>query len=108
MAFGTAATLEDLYALEEHTKAEIVNGQMVIMSPTAYLPNRAAGTIYISLRQYETQVPDGHALTDNAGFTVDLPHRKSFSPDAAFYIGPPSGGKFLPSAYLCRRGSERG
>ncbi len=29
----------------------------------------------------------GHAFGDNVGFIVDLPHRKSFSPDAAFYIG---------------------
>ena len=32
------------------------------------------------------------------GFRVDLPNRKSFSPDAAFYTGPPSGMKFLQGA----------
>jgi Uma2 family endonuclease len=29
---------------------------------------------------------------------VDLPNRKSFSPDAAFYVGEPSEGKFLDGA----------
>jgi len=30
----------------------------------------------------------GIAVGDNAAFVVNLPHRKSFSPDAAFYTGP--------------------
>ena len=29
---------------------------------------------------------------------VDLPRRRSFSPDAAFYVGPPTGGKFVKGA----------
>jgi hypothetical protein len=28
------------------------------------------------------------------GFRVNLPHRQSFSPDAAFYVGPDPGMKF--------------
>ena len=32
----------------------------------------------------------GYAVPDNVGFVVDLPHRKSFSPDAAFYVGEPT------------------
>ncbi|HEX6292265.1 MAG TPA: Uma2 family endonuclease, partial [Herpetosiphonaceae bacterium] len=35
---------------------------------------------------------------DNAGFLVKLAHRQSFSPDAAFYVGAPSGMKFLEGA----------
>jgi len=37
-------------------------------------------------------------LPDNVGFIVNLPNRRSFSPDAAFYIGKPTGGKFLDGA----------
>ncbi|MFY9554020.1 MAG: Uma2 family endonuclease, partial [Blastocatellia bacterium] len=40
----------------------------------------------------------GRAYGDNVGFIVSLPHRKSFSPDAAFFIGPRAGGKFLQGA----------
>lgn len=29
---------------------------------------------------------------------MELSHRESFSPDAAFYIGPRAGGKFLEGA----------
>ena len=32
---------------------------------------------------------EGIAFGDNAGFLCDLPNRKSFSPDAAFEVGPP-------------------
>ena len=32
----------------------------------------------------------------NAAFLANLPSRKSFSPDAAYYTGPPAGMKFLP------------
>ena len=81
------ATIEDLYNVPEHGKAEIVNGELVLMSPTGGIPNRAAGQIYLSLAQYEQRTKRGYALTDNAGFIVDLPNRKSFSPDAAFYKG---------------------
>lgn len=98
MVTKTQATIEDLYHVPENGKAEIVNGELVLMSPTGDLPNSAAGAIYVSLRQYARDIGMGRAYTDNAGFKVDLPHRKSFSPDAAFYVGPRTGGKFLEGA----------
>ena len=39
---------------------------------------------------------EGVAFGDNAGFLCDLPHRKSFSPSAAFGIGPEMNMGFLP------------
>ena len=68
------------------------------MSPTGDLPSSAAGAIYASLRQYQRNVGGGRAYADNTGFTVNLPNRKSFCPDAAFYVGPRAGGKFLAGA----------
>ena len=79
-------------------KAEVVDGEIVVMSPAGYAHNRAAGNIYVSLRQYERDTRCGVALSDNAGFVVNLPHRKSFSPDAAFHVGPPPGPGFLQGA----------
>ena len=35
---------------------------------------------------------------DGAGFHVNLPHRESFSPDAAYHIGPCTGMRFLEGA----------
>ena len=40
----------------------------------------------------------GYAYPGNVGFQVELPNRKSFSPDAAFYTGPATGMKFIEAA----------
>jgi Uma2 family endonuclease len=69
------------------------------MSPTGGIPGRAAGRIYRSLDDYERATGAGYAFPDNVGFLVDLPHRKSFSPDAAFWTGElPGSGEFLQGA----------
>ena len=67
------ATIEDLYNLPDNCKAEIVNGELLLMTPTGDQPNRAAGAIYISLRQNESNIPQGRAYTDNAGFKLRDP-----------------------------------
>lgn len=90
------ATIEDLYKIEG--KAEIVDGKVVLMLPTGDEPGRAGGSVYISLRQHERQTASGHAVPDNVGFVVNLPHRRSFSPDVAFHTGPSSGMKFVDGA----------
>ncbi len=98
MSTKANATIEDLYHVPENGKAEIINGELVLMPPTGDLPNRAGGSIYVSLRLHEPNVSSGRAYSDNAGFKVNLPNRESFSPDAAFYIGKSSGMKFLEGA----------
>jgi Uma2 family endonuclease len=85
MSTKTEATIEDLYKVD--SKAELINGEIVLMSPTGGLPGYAAGEIFVSLRDYERRTKSGYAVTDNAAFVVNLTHRKSFSPDAAFYVG---------------------
>jgi Uma2 family endonuclease len=97
MSTKTQATVEDLYRLPRDGKAEVVNGEIVLMSPTGDMPGRAGGAIYVSLRSFERQA-GGRAYPDNVGFRVSLPNRKSFSPDVAFYVGKPSGMKFLDGA----------
>lgn len=97
MSTKTQATVEDLYRLPDNGKAEIVNGEVVLMSPTGDMPGRAGGAIYVRLRGVERHA-GGRAYPDNVGFRVNLPNRKSFSPDAAFYVGESSGMKFLEGA----------
>ncbi|MEK6325285.1 MAG: Uma2 family endonuclease [Acidobacteriota bacterium] len=97
MTTKAGAIIEDLYSLPDNAKAEIVNGEIILMPPTGDMPNRVGGSVYISLRQHEGKTP-GRAYTDNVGFTVDLPNRGSFSPDVAWYIGPPAGMRFLEGA----------
>jgi Uma2 family endonuclease len=98
MSTKIEATIEDLYRVPENGKAEIVNGELVLMSPTGGVPGRASGEIYISLHDYERRVGGGYAFPDNVGFIVNLPNRRSFSPDAAFYKGELRGGLFLEGA----------
>ncbi len=81
MNIKTEATIEDLYRLPDNCKAEIVNGKLVLMSPTGFLPGRAGGEIYASLRDYERLTKSGYALPDNVGFIVNLPNRRLRSPD---------------------------
>ena len=68
------------------------------MSPTGFLPGFAADEIYSSLRTFARASRLGYAIADGKGFLVDLPNRKSFSPDAAFIRGAHSGMKFLERA----------
>ena len=97
MSAKVEATIEDLYRLPENGKAEIVDGELVLMPPTGDMPSRAGFEIAVSLRRMKGKTP-GRAYPDNAGFLVDLPNRRSFSPAAAWYTGPSTGMKFLEGA----------
>ena len=57
-----------------------------------------AGAIFRSLLDYEEATGRGYAIPDNVGFVVNLPNRRSFCPDAAFFVGESSGPKFLEGA----------
>jgi Uma2 family endonuclease len=96
MSTKTEATIEDLYKVEG--KAELVNGEIVHMSPTGFEPGYAGDEIFASLREYSKRTKTGVAVGDNKAFRVNLPNRKSFSPDAAFHVGAKTGMKFFDSA----------
>lgn len=98
MSTKIEATIEDLYHVPEDGKAEIVDGEMVYMAPTGFSPGFAGGEIFANLREYSRRTKTGFALPDNVGFIVNLPNRRSFSPDAALFIGETTGGKFLSGA----------
>ena len=85
MSTKVEATIEDLYKVEG--KAELVNGEIILMSPTGGLPGYAGDEIFSSLHDYSKRRKFGIAVSDNKAFVVNLPHRRSFSPDAAFYVG---------------------
>ncbi|PYS24538.1 MAG: Uma2 family endonuclease [Acidobacteria bacterium] len=96
MVANLEATIEDLYRVPG--KAEIVNGEIVRMSPTGAAPNYAASEIFVSLREYSRRTKSGYAVNDNAAFHVELPNRKSFSPDVAYHVGNWTGMKFFEGA----------
>jgi Uma2 family endonuclease len=99
MSTKTEATIEDLYHVPEDGKAEIVDGELRLMSPTGDLPSTAGGEIFVSLHGHQKRPGSkGRAYPDNAAFIVNLPNRRSFSPDAAYHVGPRTRGKFLEGA----------
>ncbi len=85
VATQTRATVADLYRVKG--KAELINGKVVHFMPTGGIPSRASGNVFVSLRMHERTHGGGCAVPDNAGFIVALPHRESFSPDAAWWTG---------------------
>ena len=96
MRTNTRATIEDLYKVEG--KAELVNGEIVEMPPAGDDPGYASGEVFAALREYVRSTNRGRAYGDGVGFHVHLPHRGSFSPDAAYHIGPRAGMRFLEGA----------
>ena len=73
---------------ETEGKAEIVGGRIVPLMSTGFLPSYAAFQIAKALDLYAAE-HGGFAATDNLGFLVDLPGRRSFSPDAAYFLTAP-------------------
>lgn len=96
MSTKVEATIDDLYNVEQ--KAELVNGEIILMSPTGGLPSYAGGEIFSSLRNYSKKHKFGRAFPESATFAVNLPHRRSFCPDTGFYVGPDPGMKFYQGA----------
>ena len=92
----TEALIAELYQTEE--KAEIINGEVVKFLSTGGDPGYAGDVIFISLFNFSKANKFGRAVGDNKAFLVDLPGRKSFSPDAAFYTGTNPGMKFYDGA----------
>lgn len=81
----TPATVDDLYHVpDDGYTYELVNEGLVRMAPTGDDPNYVAGEVYSSLRLYARRIGRGRARTDGVAYTVDLPRRRSFSPDASF------------------------
>ncbi|HEX8318277.1 Uma2 family endonuclease [Longimicrobium sp.] len=93
---GREATIDDLYKVEG--KAELVDGRILLMSPRGDLHGTAAGNIFASLKAYQRAHGGGRAYTGGLGFIYSP--RRSFSPDASWYVGPRAGGKMLDGVPL--------
>jgi Uma2 family endonuclease len=98
MGSGREATIDDLYHVEG--KAEIVNGELLLLPMTSGLHGFAALEIAVGLHDYARRTQRGHAVGDSVGFVVNLPNRRSFCPDAAFCTQPLTS-KFIDGAPIC-------
>ena len=79
-------TIDDLFRVKG--KAELVNGEIVLMPLAGALPGFAGDAVFASLREHAKRTKRGRAVGDNKVFKVTLPHRGSFSPEAAYFVGP--------------------
>src|SRR6266566_687045 len=77
------------------------------MPPAGDEPNRASLNVAFSLRDYEKRTGSGRVYGDGAGFHVNLPHRESFGPDAAYHVGPRTGMRFLEGAPIISPAEHR-
>src|SRR6476646_6826083 len=87
MIANARATIDDLFRFKG--KAELVNGEILHMPRAGGWPGYAGEEIFASLHDYVRRTKRGRAIGDNNAFRVRLPHRESFSPDAAYFVGPP-------------------
>lgn len=78
---------DDMVAVAGKRRAEVVEGEVVVMSPTGDFPARAAENILLSLREHERRA-GGRAGGDGRNFMVDLPGRRSLCPDASYVRTP--------------------
>jgi Uma2 family endonuclease len=99
-AIQTAATLDDLYRVK--SKAELISGTIIPLTPTGRRPSRVASRIARSLDDHAEATGQGEAFGDNTGFAVKMlsSGRESFSPVAAYFLGPfpPNPMRFLVGA----------
>jgi Uma2 family endonuclease len=96
VSIKTRAIIDDLYQVEGN--AELVHGEIVEMPPAGDEPNGASLNIAFSLRAHEKRTGGGRAYGGGTGFHVNLSHRQSFGPDAAYHLGPRTGMRFLEGA----------
>lgn len=78
------ATLEDLWDVEG--RAELIDGQIVAMSPTGKRPAWAAAVIHRSLERLEGRIA-GMVVSQSAGFVLETPRTQMLSPDVAWWTG---------------------
>lgn len=83
-----ADALSDLARIKN--KAELIAGRIIRFMPAGFRPGRIAARIFRSLDDYAETVGQGVAIPDNVGFAIPelSSGRQSFSPDAAYHIGP--------------------
>ena len=85
--------------MREEGKAEIIHGRIVRFMATGRKPGYAGDAITVALWLFvKANKPNGMAVGDNKGFLCYLPHRESFSPDTAYYMGEDSGANFYPTS----------
>ena len=98
IAFRRALTVDDYLAWAETDpeakRTELINGQIVPMSPEQLTHTRIKGSVYFALRLAIAKAGiEAEVLTDGATVPID-PHT-GYQPDATVRMGPPLPGRDL-------------
>ena len=92
LPLGREATLDDLWEVEG--KAELINGEIVPMTPIFSLVGRATSLIWRSLNAYEQHFR-GYALQEPVGYIIHTPGEQMLIPDVSWWTGELSGKRML-------------
>ena len=96
IALRRALTVEDYIAWAqaqaEGGRTELINGQIVTMSPEQVLHNRVKGSVYLALRRAVADSGlEAEVFTD--GVTIPIDTHTAYEPDASVRMGPPVSGR---------------
>ncbi|MEA2878856.1 MAG: hypothetical protein QOF14_4052 [Hyphomicrobiales bacterium] len=96
IALRSALTVDDYLAWAaaqpEAKRTELINGQIVFMSPEQVQHNRLKGAVYMALRRaVADQAIEAEAFTD--GVTIPIDTHTAYEPDASVRLGPPLPGR---------------
>ena len=92
---GREATLDDLWDVEG--PAELINGEIVPVTPIFSIIGRATSMIWSSLRAHEAQLR-GYALQEPIGYVLRTPGEQMLIPDVSFWNGELSRSQMLEGA----------
>lgn len=101
IALRKAMTVNDYLARasaqSEGPRTELINGQVVAMSPEQLAHTRVKGAVYFALRRAiaDTGI-EAEVLTDGA--TVPIDSHTAYEPDASVRLGPPLPGRDMKVA----------
>lgn len=101
MSIEWEVTVDDLKDPALEGQIELVDGKMVQLPFHTIGEARTVGNILVSLKKYEDRNPRGigRAFMSTIVYVVDLPHRKTFSPDVSFAVTRPKNPMdFIPGA----------
>jgi Uma2 family endonuclease len=96
IALRKAMTVDDYLAWaavqSESPRTELINGQIVAMSPEQLAHTRIKGSVYFAIRRAIADAGiEAEVLTDGA--TIPIDRHTAYEPDASVRVGPPLPGR---------------
>ena len=109
IALRRALTVDDYVAWAatqaEGARTELINGQIVTMSPEQVTHNRVKGSVYLALRRAVADSGlEAEVFTD--GVTIPIDTHTAYEPDASVRMGSPVSGREMTNFGSCDCGGN--